>query len=93
MSSVSGVQAVYQWLQPTAGDPAAHVPPGVTLSLGSRVVAGVPQGDGTTRYDLAAALAAYLASAALADPAAIALDFTSALAGLVTVYPPHIEYD
>ena len=50
--------------------------------------------DNARTYDLAPAIRSYLDSSVGTDPTTtIPLTLTSALRGIVTVYPPEIEYD
>ena len=63
-------------------------------SVGNTTVAGIAGQDDTRTYDLSSAVGSYLDSSATTDPATtIPLTLTSALRGIVTVYPPEIEYD
>jgi hypothetical protein len=65
-----------------------------SLSIGGNVVMGTAGQDNARTYDLALAIGSYLDSSVGTDPAAtIPLTLTSALRGIVTVYPPEIEYD
>jgi len=59
---------------------------GTALAVGATPVAAQQDGERST-YDIAAALQA------LVGAAAIPLTFTSTVAGTITVYPPHIEYE
>jgi hypothetical protein len=61
--------------------------PATSLAVGTTVVAAQRDGD-TSTYDLAEALQSVAAAGGT-----IPLKFTSAVAGSITVYPPHIEYD
>jgi hypothetical protein len=64
------------------------------LSVGGNIVVGTAGQDNARSYDLSSAIGSYLDSAVKTDPATtIPLTLTSALRGIVTAYPPEIEYD
>jgi hypothetical protein len=65
-----------------------------SLSVGGNTVVGTFGQDNVRTYDLSSVLGSYLDSSVRTDPATtIPLTLTSALRGIVTVYPPEIEYD
>jgi hypothetical protein len=65
-----------------------------SLSVGGNTVVGTAGQDNAQTYDLSSALGSYLDSSVKTDQATtIPLTLTSALRGIVTVYPPEIEYD
>jgi hypothetical protein len=59
---------------------------GTVLAVGATQVPAVQDGDRST-YDIAAALQAH------GGAGSIPLTFTSPVAGTITVYPPHVEYE
>ncbi|HEX9118662.1 MAG TPA: hypothetical protein VGA61_21525, partial [Anaerolineae bacterium] len=67
--------------------------PALTLSLGGQAVTPATAGGENLTFDLASSLNAYLAAHPAAGLVTIPLTFTSAAAGIVTVYPPTIVYD
>jgi hypothetical protein len=65
-----------------------------SLAVGGNTVVGTAGQDNVRTYDLAAAIVSYLASSVGTAPATtIPLTLTSAPRGIVTMYPPEIEYD
>ena len=65
-----------------------------SLAVGENAVVGTAAQDNVRTYDLSFATSSYLDSSVETDPATtIPLTLTSALPGIVTVYPPNIEYD
>jgi hypothetical protein len=65
-----------------------------SLSVGGNTVVGTAEQDNARTYDLSSAIGSYLNSSAKTDPTTlIPLTLTSALRGIVTMYPPEIEYD
>ena len=66
----------------------------LSLAVGGNTVVGTAGQDNARTYDLSSAIGSYLDSSVRTDPATtIPLTLTSALRGIVTVYPPEIEYD
>ena len=91
---LTGLEALY-WIfsrnQQTKDQPLA---PPVTLAIGSATVTGVSVPNDTRTFNLKAALNAYLAQSPSSDAVlAVPLTFAAATPGLITVHPPHIEYD
>ena len=65
-----------------------------SLSVGGNTVVGTAGQDNARTYDLSSAIRSYLDSSVGTDPTTtIPLTLTSALRGIVTMYPPEIEYD
>ena len=65
-----------------------------SLAVGGNTVVGTAGQDNARTYDLSSAIRSYLDSSVKTDQATtIPLTLTSALRGIVTVYPPEIEYD
>ena len=65
-----------------------------SLSIGGNIVVGTAGQDNARTYDLSSAIGSYLDNSVGTDPTTtIPLTLTSALRGIVTVYPPEIEYD
>ncbi len=53
-----------------------------------------PDGQPDTRItDLASALGAYLASQATTATVSVSLTFSASVPGILTVYPPRVEYE
>jgi hypothetical protein len=96
LRTAAGLQPRLRWL--LRDTPAAPV---LGVAVGDRPVALAPvqpgapgaQQDELLRGDLATALAAYLNPGPAGQPVDIPLIFTAAGPGLITVYPPRIEYD
>jgi len=70
----------------------AQAQPAVTLAIGKTIVVQAADQNGAP-YNLAPALSAYIAGQPPDSPVTLPLAFTSGLPGLITVYPPQIEYD
>jgi hypothetical protein len=83
-TALPGLRALYEVFS-RSGDAAAR--PATSLSVGGVDVAATRDGA-TATYDFTSALQAALA----AGNGAVPLAFASAVAGTVTVHPPHIEY-
>lgn len=86
--TIEGVQTMLRLLsraESALGEPA------VSLRVGDVLVAGVDENGGRV-YDAAAAMTAFLAGRPAGTPADVRLRVTSALPGIVTLYPPRIEY-
>lgn len=101
---LEGKQGFYTFLsvRPTRGlSPGVDQTPSpvpVVLSVGAVVVPEAPpegeaRREGIRVFDLGNALALALAAAPGGEVSNLPLRLSSALAGLVTVYPPDIEYD
>jgi hypothetical protein len=91
---LAGLETRYVFIVPRTivGNPA----PSSTLVIGNAVLTSIPGADGAITYDLTAALNAALHDAAPGQammPMLITITATSSLPGLLTLYPPHVEYD
>ena len=65
-----------------------------SLSIGTQAATTIGEQNGARTYDLTSAFNTYLDSLPSSTPTTtIPLTFTSALPGLVTIYPPIIGYD
>ena len=84
VTALPGLRALYEVFS-RSGDAAAR--PATTLSVAGAEVAAARHGA-TATYDITAALQAALAG----GNGAVPLAFASAVAGTVTVHPPHVEY-
>ncbi len=67
--------------------------PPSTLAIGAHVVTAMSNQNGTKMFDLTPALSEYLSQPQASTTVTIPLTFTAAVSGIITVYPPHIEYD
>jgi hypothetical protein len=102
-AKVDGVRALYRLLPyvpvvtEVPKDTAPQPAPEVRLSIGDGVLTGELQKDGNLLFDVTAAVNTYLVAARSGAPlpgsTSVPLVFTTGNAGLITVYPPHIEYD
>lgn len=91
LSAFEGLQAVYRFL--SRGRQAREVQQAL-LTIGERIVEEPDEQDGRKVYDLTSPIGAYVDGLLpTGSVATIPLVLTSALRGLITVYPPLIEYD
>lgn len=89
--TLDGLNTVYNLL--ARNDQAPEQQP-ASLAVGENTVAGTSGQDNTRTYDIATAIDSYLDSVVeTASVTTVPLTLTSALRGLVTMYPPEIEYD
>jgi hypothetical protein len=64
-----------------------------SFAIGENTVVGTAGQNNVRTYDLSFAIGSYLDSSVRTDPVTtIPLTLTSALRGIVTVYPPEIEF-
>jgi hypothetical protein len=92
LAPLTGQVARYRFVIPATIQPAPR--PVSEIAIGPSVLVPTPVDEDTLDYDLTNALNAYLASQPpSSSPVAIPITATSALPGLVTLYPPHITYD
>jgi hypothetical protein len=88
---LSGLKTMYALL---ARDRQTREQQPASLGVGEHTVAGTAGQENVRTYDLASAIASYLdGSVAAAPETSISLTLTSALRGIVTVYPPEVAYD
>jgi hypothetical protein len=94
ISVLDNLQALHLFLS-RSRQAQVHGPAALRLSVGNEVVTGTadPVARDTRLYDLESALNAYLADKPGGAPVPIPLTFMAAMPGLLTVYPPRIEYD
>jgi hypothetical protein len=91
LSGFDGLQALYRLYSRSAQAQEQHP---TSLTVGTRAVTTISEQNGTKTYDLTSTLDGYLDGLPSSTPAAtVPLTFTSALPGLITIYPPVIEYD
>jgi hypothetical protein len=65
-----------------------------SLSIGTQAATAMSEQNGVRTYDLTSTFNTYLDSSTSSTPSTtIPLTFTSALPGLVTIYPPINGYD
>ena len=102
-AKLDGLRALYRLLPyvsvvtETPKDTGPQPAPEVRLSIGDDVLTGELQSDGNLLFDVTAPVNTYLVAARPGAPppssTSVPLVFTTGNAGLITVYPPHIEYD
>jgi hypothetical protein len=91
LSGFKGLQALHRLYSRSKQAREQHP---TSLTVGTHAAAAMSEQNGTKAYDLASTFNDYLSSSPSSTPATtIPLTFTSALPGLVTIYPPTIEYD
>lgn len=95
-ASLAGIEGLHRLLERPTVDPATGgtppADPPVVVQLGETTITPAIA-DGRLQFDLASALNAHLAAAPGADPlVSVPLVVTSAVEGLVTLYPPRVEY-
>ena len=89
LSTLKGQGALVQFLLQSSGQQSQ---PPATISL-EKIPLTVKAGqNGTNTFDLLSALTVSLKNKSAGKPVTIPLVFTSAIAGIITVYPPRIEY-
>lgn len=89
LNALDGLHAMHRFL--SRGEQAQEQAP-VSLAIGEQVVVGSLDEDrGTKVYDLASAINDHLGGSLSSET--IPLTFRSVLPGLITVYPPVVEYD
>jgi hypothetical protein len=86
--TIRGMQALYCFLAPDGETSSA-----LTLRCGDQAAALVSAENDVLTFDLAKSLSDFLATLGDASPATIPLAFASTAQGILTVYPPHIEYE
>ena len=91
LSRFDGLQALYGFY--SQGKQAQEQFP-ASLTIGTQAATTISEQNGTRIYDLTSTFNTYLDGLPSSTPATtIPLTFTSALPGLVTIYPPVIGYD
>jgi len=94
LSVLHGLQAVHRLLSPLKQGQEQQALLTAVLNIGEREVEPTGRQEDRRAYDLSSAIEDYLHSLPPANSiATIPVTLTSALHGLVTVYPPLIEYD
>ena len=91
VSILNGLEALYQLI--SHSDKAQKQQP-ATLSIGTHTVARINTANGSQTFDVTNALKACLADQPSSSiTTTVPLTFTAIARGIITVYPPHIEYD
>jgi len=89
LNALDGLHAMHRFL--SRGEQAQEQAP-VSLAIGEQVVVGtIDEDSGTKVYDLASAINDHLGGSPSYET--IPLTFRSVLSGLITVYPPVVEFD
>ncbi len=94
-AGVEGLEALHRLLIAEARQTeTSETTPTLELRLGGSPVPEVAGGESDRKsFDLAGALTRYLAGRPATSPQDVPLDFTSAVPGSLTVYPPRITYE
>ena len=90
-SAIKGVQAYYALFSCCPSGDQAHAP--FTLSIGNSEVPLLTMANETITYDIKDVLNNQLMDAGETGLVPVSIHFASAHSGLVTVWPPYIEYD
>jgi hypothetical protein len=90
---LEGITALFEWLIPVKPDETGKSNSTVKLQIGDQIVTPETVENDNRTYDLTAPLNAYLQNAIVgSSPVTIPLVFTAAMSGIITVYPPEIDF-
>jgi hypothetical protein len=90
---LEGMTALFEWLIPAKPDETGKSNSTVKLQIGGQTVTPETAENDSRTYDLTAPLNAYLQNAIVeSSPETIPLVFSTAMPGIITVYPPEIDF-